>query len=580
MNTYFFDRFSQQLLEKINQLLNLSLEELIIAPAPEQTGADYALPLFNLAKQLDLNPNDLAAKLQQELKLSTIEKLEPSGGFLNIYLNPKELAQQLSLDIKNNKTYGSQNTGEGELAIVDYVGLNMAKPFSIGHLRPTLQGQAIINLLKLSGYQVIGDTHVGDSGTPFGIWVVGFNLLSSDEKLAEGGAYELGQVYTETKRLLKEEQEAGNTKLKSEVADWLKKLEAEDPEALAYQKKFNQVTQAHMFEILAELGVQPDENLGESFFLKRGKQLVQEFIEQGIALKQDDGSVIVDLEEFGIKTPILIEKSDGTALYATTDIATIEYRLNSYPKVPKKIIYSVDIQQRLHFEQVFALAKKIGWINQTELFHAWFGQVQETNEEGKREKMSSRKGAMYIRDLIDRAMEYATKTVEGRNLNFEDIHKIALGAIKFNDFAQDRKTNILFNWERMFSLQGFSGPFVQYAAVRINSILSKLESTPSPEGEGWGEGPSAYNFQPEHKLLLKLSQFPQVVKTSAEKYEPHQLATYSFELAKELNRYYEEVHILSSSENEKQARVWLLKFTHQTLKTALSILGIQIPTKM
>jgi arginyl-tRNA synthetase len=188
---------------------------------------------------------------------------------------------------------------------------------------------------------------------------------------------------------------------------------------------------------------------------------------------------------------------------------------------------------------------------------------------------------MYIRDLIDRALEYAAKTTKGRSLSYEDLHKIALGAIKFNDFAQDRKTNILFDWDRMFSLQGFSGPFVQYAAVRINSILTRMTvADRHPERAKRAEGSHLYTFQPEHKLLLKLSQFPQVVKTSAQKYEPHHIATYSFELAQELNRYYEEIHILSSEEETKQSRIWLLKFTRQVLKTALEILGIQIPTKM
>lgn len=581
MTSYFLERFSSELEQEINKILDLSLaEELIINSAPENTGADLAIPLFNIAKELNKNPQQLAKQLQEELSLDSIQKLEPTGGFLNIWLNPQQLAKELSLDSIENKTYGFWEIGNKELVIVDYVGLNMAKPFSVGHLRPTLQGQALINLHKAIGYEVIGDTHLGDSGTPFGIWVVGFKLLSSEEKLAEGGAYELGRVYSETKKLLKTEENAGNTKLKEEVAVWLKKLESDDEEALAYQKKFNEITLNHMLQILDELNIHPDENLGESFFLKRGKELVQEFIQNGLAIKQDDGSVISDLEEFNIKTPILIEKSDGTALYATTDIAAIEHRLKNYSKVPKKIIYSVDIQQRLHFEQVFALTKKVGWIKDTELFHAWFGQIQETNENGKREKMSSRKGAMYLRDLIDRAMEFATKTVEGRDLDHADIHKIALGAIKFNDFAQDRKTNILFDWDRMFSLQGFSGPFVQYSAVRINSILNKLEA-PSLSEEAWDEGlTNSYNFQKESKLLLKLSQFPDVVKNSAEKYEPHHLATYAFELAKELNRYYEGVHILSSTEEEKQARVWLLKLTYQVLETALNLIGIQIPNKM
>ncbi len=578
MNNYFFERFSKELTDKVNSILGLKLDSLVINQAPEQTGADYALPLFSLAKELKQNPNELATRLQKDLKLGIIQKLEPAGGFLNIWLSPQELAEELSNDLTNSPKYGTYQIGKNELIIVDYVGLNMAKPFSVGHLRPTLQGQSLIELYRALGYKVIGDTHLGDSGTPFGIWVVGFQLLSSEEELDEGGAYELGRVYAETKKLLKVEEEQGGDKLRTEVANWLRRLEADDPEALSYQAKFNEVTQKHMFEVLNELGVHPDENLGESFFLKRGKELTRELIASNVAIKQADSSVIVDLVEYDIDTPILLEKSDGSALYATTDLAAIEHRFKNYSHTPKKIIYSVDLQQRFHFQQVFALADKLGWAKNTELYHAWFGQIQETNEDGKRQKMSSRQGAMYIRDLIDRAMDFATKTVGERELAFEDIHKIAIGAIKFNDFAQDRKTNILFDWDRMFSLQGFSGPFVQYAGVRIKSILEKLEteaSAPEPISES-----NSYDFQKETKLLLKLSQLPQVVKDAAKKYEPHHLATYSFELAKELNRYYEEVHILSSLDEEKQARTWLLKFTYQVLETSLGLLGIQIPSKM
>lgn len=572
---YFLSELSIKISREINKALESSFE-LEISPANPKTGAHLAVPLFSIAKELQKNPIELALDLSKKITLKEIKKMEPTGGFLNIWLEPESLARGLNLDLGQETPYGFSTEGRSRLVFVDYIGLNMAKPFSVGHLRPTLQGQALINLHRSLGYKVIGDTHLGDSGTPFGIWVVGFNLLSSDKKLEEGGAYELGRVYSETKKLIEVEQEAGNSSLKEEVASWLKKLESQDPEALGYQQKFNEVTQAHVFEVLEELKVKPDENLGESFFLKRAKELTRELVDKKIAVKQEDGSVIVNLEEFGIDTPILLEKSDGTALYATTDLATIEHRIKNYAKVPAKIIYSVDLQQRFHFQQVFSLATKLGWTSETELFHAWFGQIQEMSPEGKRQKMSSRQGAMHIRDLIDRAMEFATKTVEGRDVEFEDIHKIAIGAIKFNDFAQDRKTNILFDWDRMFSLQGFSGPFVQYAGVRIKSILQKLDQDISKQEDL----KSDYNFKKEVNLLLLLAQYPEIVKKATEKYEPHHLATYSFELAKELNRYYEEVNIVNSEEDEKEARIWLLKFVYQTLASSLGILGIEIPAKM
>lgn len=580
MSTYFLHKLKEDLAQKLNEWLKTS-HDFEINPANPKTGAHFAVPLFSVAKELNRNPNELAAELAKEIFPHPVSNSQAAGGFLNLWLDPKLVAQELKLETEKNHKYGAQEEKKCRLAIVDYVGLNMAKPFSVGHLRPTLQGQAIINLLKLTGFEVIGDTHVGDSGTPFGIWVVGFRLLSSDEELAKGGAYELGRVYAETKRLLKAEEEAGNTKLKAEVSQWLIKLESDDPEALGYQAKFNEVTQAHMFEILEELGVHPDENLGESYFLKRGKALVQELVNSGTAIKQEDGSIIVNLEEYGIETPILLEKSDGTALYATTDLAALEHRLNNYSNTPSKIVYSVDLQQRFHFEQLFALSKKLGWAKDTELFHAWFGQIQENNEDGKRQKMSSRSGAMYIRDLIDRAMEHATKTVEGRDIGFEDIHKIALGAIKFNDFAQDRKTNILFDWDRMFSLQGFSGPFVQYSGVRIKSILAKVEEDTDYEALIDNMDPLRhYDFELESELLLMLAQYPEVIKKAAEKYEPHHIATYAFELAKELNRYYENVNIINSEDMEKGARIWLLKLVYQVLESSLEVLGIEIPSKM
>ncbi len=605
MNTYFFDRFSKQLTDELNKILNLNLESktepLIINIAPEQTGADYALPLFNLAKKLNLNPGELANKLQQELKLSIIKKTEPAGGFLNIFLNPQELAAELSLDLRQNKTYGFwPNLNRGKTAVCDYPSPDIAKPLSVGHLRPALQGQAIDKLLQATGYKTISDNHLGDAGRSFGIRVVGFKKYSSDQKLKEGGIYELANLYVKISADLKAEKGAGEAKLNNEIQGWLIKLEEGDKEALNLHKKFTEVSIEHMDKVFGRLGVTTDLQLGESFYIKRGQELVNKLLEDGTA-EESNGAVIVKLNEFGIETPIMIRKSNGASLYAATDLATIEYRDKNFS--PSMVFICAGSEQKFYFQQLEALRKKIKLSG--EIYHVYWGLINQTNSDGTISKMSSREGVVYLEELLDKAEEIAKERTESREVSQDDITKIALGAIKFNDFAQDRKTNILFDWDRMFSLQGFSGPFVQYAAVRINSILSKLttkgrhselaeESTPYPLGEGWYEGSGStallyreglkedftYSFDKESKLLLKLSQFPQVIKTAAERYEPHHLATYAFELAKELNRYYEEVHILSSSKSQKQARVWLLKFTYQVLETALKVLGIEIPSKM
>lgn len=568
MTSYFFDRLIESLQKAVEDHLQAQLAELTVNPAPEETGADYAIPVFALAKELQTNPQELAKELAQNIQLPAISKLEPLGGFLNIWLNPKELAKELAQDQTDNKSYGLWvELNKGKIAVCDYPSPDIAKPLSVGHLRPALQGQAIDNLLQATGYKTISDSHLGDAGRSFGIRVAGFRRYSSDQKLAEKGINELADLYVKISADLKAEKEAGQTELDNEVQDWLKKLESGDPEALEYHKKFTGISSKHMDEVFGRLGVKTDLELGESFYIKRGQELVDQLLSESVA-EESKGAVIVNLEEFAIETPIMIRKSNGASLYAATDLATMEYRDTTFS--PNEVFICAGLEQKFYFEQLEALRRKLGY--KGNIHHIWWGLINQTNEDGSISKMSSRKGVVYLEELLDRAEEIAKEQTQDREVSEENVKKIALGAIKFNDFAQDRKTNILFDWDRMFSLQGFSGPFVQYAGVRIQSILAKLDSAQ--------EGINNYDFQSEHRLLLKLSQYPQVVKTAAEKYEPHHLATYAFELAKELNRYYEEVHILSSEQTEKEARIWLLKFTYQVLESSLGVLGIQIPTKM
>ena len=556
--------------EIINQLIkdkfNIEIEVSLTRPRPEF--GDFATNIaMQLAGKLSKNPREIAEELAKELSKNEIfEKVEIAGpGFLNLRVSAKSLEKLLSQEFSDR--FGSNDEGKGKLALIDGPSPNMAKPYSVGHLRPGNQGWAAKKLLEFSGWKVITDNHLGDYGTPFGIWVVGFKMLSSEEKLASRGIYELGDVYIKTKAAMKKQGEGGEIEKLAE--EWLLKLEKGDKEAIEFSNRFKEISLKHIHDVMARLKISTDYEYGEAFFAPKGKAAVQKLLESGVAVQNEDGSVIVPLDEYGFDVPLLVQKSNGAALYATNDLATILFREEEF--APDKVVYSVGAEQQFYFSQIFAMAKKLGI--KTDLYHLWFGVIDQLNEDGTREKMSSRKGVVLMEELLDKAEERAREIVAGRDVSEEDVKKIALGAIKFSDFAADRRTNILFDWENIFALTGFSGPYVQYSAVRVNNILRKEQNFEIVDFED-------YNFEAEKNIILQLLAFPEVVKTAARDLEPHKISKYLYDLAREMNRYYEKTRVADAPEIEKSARLTLLKKVSKTFENGLDLLGIEIPEKM
>lgn len=561
--------FSSIIQDLVKKLFDTDLE--VQLTRTDERFGDFSTNIaLRLAKTIQHNPLEIANQLADELnKDNNFEKVEvASPGFINITVSAKSIFS--ILDEKWSVRYGENNDGQGRTVIVEYPSQNMAKPYSIGHLRPGNQGWAIKRLMEITGWQVITDNHLGDYGAPFGIWVVGFLKFSDEEKLAKDGVYELGRVYIETKKALKEEADRGESELASSVQDWLLKLENGDEEAVRFSQKFNEISLSHIHQIMARLKISTDYELGEAFFAPQGKQAVQKLLEDGLATRNQDGSVIVSLDEFGIDVPLLIQKSNGAALYATTDLATILYREEKWH--PDRVIYAVGAEQQFYFKQLFAMAKKIGV--KAELIHLWFGLIDQINEDGTREKMSSRKGVVLLEELLNEAENRASEIVKGRNVSDSDVKRIALGAIKFSDFIADRRTNILFNWDKIFALSGFSGPYVQYAAVRLNKIIKDNMDASVTKSD--------YGYQPEKTVLLKLSEYPEVIKVAARDLEPHKIASFLYDLAKTFNRYYETTPVSTSdvSEDIKSARLDVLKKVSQVFEHSLSIIGIEVPNNM
>lgn len=553
----------------LHDLYAIDVQPIISRPDPQF--GDYASNVaLQIAKQVGKNPRQIAEEVVEKLReTGDFSEVTIAGpGFINVRLSAVNLMHKLQSAW--SERYGSSDEGKGKKVIVEYPSPNMAKPYSVGHLRPGNQGWASKRLMEETGWTVVTDNHLGDYGAPLGIWITGFRHFSDEASLEKDGVYELGRVYIQTKKALKEEGERGETVLADEVQQWLLKYEADDQEAIEYSQRFNTISLEHIHAVMRRLGISTDYELGEAFFAPRGKEAVTKLLETGVATQNDDGSVIVPLDEYGFDVPLLVQKSNGAALYATTDLATILYR--EEVEKPDKVIYAVGAEQQFYFSQLFAMAKKLGI--QTELVHLWFGVIDQLNDDGTREKMSSRKGVVLMEELLDQAEAKASAVVEGRDVSDEDVRKIALGAIKFNDFISDRRTNILFDWNSIFALSGFSGPYVQYAAVRVNKIVHE---------HGFGAPViEAYDYESEKAIIVKLLEYPAVVSAAARELEPHRIAGYLYELARDMNRYYEATPVATGSvtDEQKQARLGILNRVSHVFTHGLSILGIEVPVSM
>ena len=560
------------------------VEKPIILTNPKNDFGDYSTTIaLELAKELHLSPRDIAQAISDELqKNSHYYDVSVAGpGFINFRVYAHVLADELARQWNENNDFGSSNIGNNKTVIVEYPSNNMAKPYSIGHLRPGSQGWTIKKLHDKMGWRVITDNHLGDYGTPFGVWAVGFLKYSNDEALRNDGVYELGRVYIKTKEALKNESNSWGHELADAVQDWLLKLEQGDEEATAYNERFREISLTHIHQVMKRLKIYTDYEYGEAFFAPMGKKIVADLLDKNIAQQNEDGSIIIDITEQGIKTPVLVQKSNGAALYATNDLATIIFREKEFN--PDRVVYAVGDEQSFYFKQLFAVAKKLQI--ETELVHLSFGLIDQINEDGVREKMSSRKGVVLMEELLNTAEEKAKEIVQQRgdsaddtlqdSVSQEDIEKISLGAIKFSDFTADRRTNILFDWNSIFSLSGFSGPSVQYAAVRINKII-KSEAL----ADNQDLSKSNYDYVTEKDIILKVLEYPVALKQAYKNLEPHKIATYLYELAREMNRYYESTRIKDSPDDIKACRIEILKKVSYVFSDGLNILGIEVPERM
>ncbi|MCB5049322.1 arginine--tRNA ligase [Streptococcus mutans] len=527
---------------------------------------DIAFPTFTLAKMMHKAPQIIASELVGQINNSYFEKVEAVGPYINFFLNKSEIsAQVLKEVIKKREDYAQAAIGQGRNIVIDLSSPNIAKPFSIGHLRSTVIGDALSNIFQKLGYETVKINHLGDWGKQFGLLIVAYKKWGSEKAVRAHPIDELLKLYVRINAETKNHPE-----LDEEAREWFRKLENNDEEALALWQWFRDESLMEFNRLYAELGIDFDSYNGEAFYNDKMEEVVQLLAEKGL-LEESKGAQVVNLEKYGIEHPALIKKSDGATLYITRDLAAAIYRKRTYDFA--KAIYVVGQEQTAHFKQLKAVLAEMGYAWSKDIQHVSFGLVTKNGQ-----KLSTRKGnVILLEPTIAEAVKRSLAQIDTKNpdlVNKEAVaHAVGVGAIKFYDLKTDRTNGYDFDLEAMVSFEGETGPYVQYAHARIQSILRKADFQPQ----------AAENYQlndTESWEIIKLIQdFPNTIVKAADNFEPSLIARFAIHLAQSFNKYYAHTRILDDSP-ERDSRLALNYATATVLKEALALLGVEAPNEM
>ena len=555
---------ASELAKVIDSLDQDAILNLLEQPKSSDLG-DIAFPAFSLAKVERKAPQAIAADIAEKINQSAFEKVVATGPYVNFFLDKSKISDQVIKSvIEAGADYGQQDEGHGQNITIDLSSPNIAKPFSVGHLRSTVIGDALSNIFRKMGYNTIKINHLGDWGKQFGLLMVAYKKWGSKEAVEANPIDELLKLYVRINAEIENDPE-----LDDEGRLWFKKLEDGDPEATELWQWFRDESLVEFNRIYKLLGVEFDSLNGEAFYNDKMDEAVQILEDKGL-LKESKGASIVELDDVNLP-PAMIKKSDGATLYITRDIATAIYRARTYNFV--KNIYAVGQEQSNHFRQLKAVLKKMGFDWSDDMVHVDFGLVTKN-----RQKLSTRKGNIILLEpTLQEAISRAKAQIEEKNPELENkeevAHAVGVGAVKFYDLKTDRRNGYDFDLEAMVSFEGETGPYVQYAYARIQSILRKANFTPSAD--------ATYSLSdPESWEIIKLLQdFARVVKRAAENYDPSLTAKYAINLAQAFNKYYAHTRILDESP-ERDSRLALSYSTAVVLKEALRLLGVDAPEKM
>lgn len=536
-------------------------EQMLVRPAHAKLG-DFALPCFQFAKVLRKPPVAIAEEIAASVKHPLIQKAEAVNGYVNLFLNREVIATALLQTVlQKSATYGSSNEGNSGVVTIDLSSPNIAKPFSMGHLRSTVIGNAIALLLKKNGYQPVKINYIGDWGTQFGKLLTAYRKWGNEEDVRQAPIETLLKLYIR----FHEEAESVPS-LNDEGRAAFKALEDGDTDALALWEWFKTESLKEFQRIYDLLSVTFDSYNGEAYYNDKMEPVVQELEDKGL-LVESDGAMVVQLEED--MPPCLIKKSDGATLYATRDLAAATDRKNNYDFV--KSIYVVGNEQSLHFTQIKKVLGKMGHEWENDITHVPFGLILQGGK-----KMSTRKGKIVLLEkVLKDAIGLAQKNIEEKNPALANQSEVAeavgVGAILFSDLKQHRKHDIEFNLETMLQVEGETGPYVQYANARAHSILRKA-------GEANAFDVVEVNDY-EWETIKLLEQFPSAVKRAADDLDPSIIAKYAVDLAQAFNSFYGNVPVLTDEANLPY-RASLVRCVTIVLTESMRLLGMKAPEEM
>ena len=564
--------FKNIIANKLKEVTKIdTIEKYIEVPTNSEMG-DYSLPCFKLAKEMKKAPQTIALEIKEKLKISEnfFSKIEVVNGYLNFFVNNTKIAETVLNEINEKKEkYGSSTIGNGKNIVIDYSSPNIAKPFHIGHLRTTLIGNSLYRIYQYLGYHTIGVNHLGDYGTQFGKMIEAYKMWGNEYNLSEDPINKMVDMYVRINDLCKKDES-----VLERCRENFRLLENGDEYCTNLWNKFKDLSMVEFNKIYDVLDVKFDSYNGEAFYADKTDEVIDILTKKG-KLTESQGAKVVDLEDVGISTPCIIQKANGSTIYATRDLAAIMYRARTYDFY--KCLYVVAYEQNLHFKQIFEVAKYLVDEKYVKgLEHVAFGMVSLPSG-----RMSTRLGnVVKIEDLLNETIEKAKEIIEEKNPELEDkeniAKKIGIGAIIFNTLSTSNIKDQIFDWKTALNFNGETGPYLQYMYVRTNSILEKVGGVPD-----FSEvDVSKLLDNASINLIKAIYSFGTTVEQAADKNEPYIISRYLINLAQLFSNFYNENKIIGEDEETQKARVYLTYCVNIVLKTGASLLGMQMPYKM
>ncbi|MFG6149866.1 arginine--tRNA ligase [Halobacillus sp. B23F22_1] len=536
--------------------------ENIEVPKQERMG-DLAFPCFKLAPAFRKSPQEIARELSPQLKHDLFERVQPVSGYINIFLNQEFTTEHTLKQILTERaSYGMHRFGEGKTVVIDLSAPNIAKPFSMGHLRSTVIGNALSNLAEHCGYKTVKINYIGDYGTQFGKLLAAYKMWGDEESVKSNPIAELKKIYVRFHEEAKE-----NPELIETGRGWFKKLEHQDEEAVTLWKWFKDASLEEFDKIYELLGIEFDLTRGEAYYNDKMKATI-DLLKRHHLLAESEGAQVVHLDKEGLP-PCLITKSDGTTIYATRDLTAAIDRYGSYSF--DEALYVVGHEQSLHFQQIKQVLGKLHFPWAQDVKHISFGMMLQDGA-----KMSTRRGkTILLENVLKEAIQHAKVNIEEKNPELENkeeaARQVGVGAVIFHDLKNDRRNDVEFSLSDMLTFEGNTAPYLQYAFVRACSLLQKGAFDP------YTADPDL-NDENAWPLIKQLRVFPQIVEAAYKEYDPSKVAKYLLELARLFNQYYTHTKILEGEQLQK--KLTLVYGFSIVIKKGLHLLGIEAPKKM